>query len=429
MHSDVIVGLGSADLGALGTALALGLLVGVQRGWVQRKAAAGTRFAGVRTFGLFGLAGGIAGVVQQIAPPLSFVVLAAAGALVVLGYWRTSAPGGESVSGTSGLAEVLTMACGYLAGLGALAVATVATGAIVAVLALRPVLHRLVRSFDEREMLAIGRFALIALVVLPLLPNTPFGPFGAWRPRQLWLVVVLVSGFSFAGYLAAKWMGAAKGLLAMAASGSLVSSTAVTAAMAGRHRAGEDNADLLNSAIALASAVMFVRVMALTAGLAGFALPTLAASAVPGMVVSLIAAAWLRRRAGALTATSAPVTVRNPFDLEPALLMMAMVMAFTLAARWVLVRYGDRGLAVVLAITGTIDVDSAIITMGSLPGGTLSPRVAGLVLIPPVVLNSLFKAGVAVTVGGWRRAWPGAAALLAAVVAVVVPVLVVGVAG
>jgi len=301
----------------------------------------------------------------------------------------------------------------------------VATGAIVAVLALRPVLHRLVRSFDEREMLAIGRFALIALVVLPVLPDTPFGPLGAWRPRQLWLVVVLVSGFSFAGYLAAKWLGPAKGLLAMAASGSLVSSTAVTAAMDGRHRAGEDNADLLNAAIALASAVMFVRVMALTAALAGFALPTLAMSAIPGMVVSLIAAAWLRRRAGPLTTASAPVAVRNPFDLKPALLMMAMVMAFTLAARWVLVRYGDRGLAVVLAITGTIDVDSAIITMGSLPGGTLSPRTAGLVLLPPVVLNSLFKAGVALTVGGWRRAWPGSAALVAAVVAVVVPAVVV----
>jgi len=421
VHSDTLVTIGRADLANLATALALGLLVGVQRGWVQRKAAAGTRFAGVRTFGLFGLAGGLAGLAEGVAPALAFVVLAAAGALVVLGYWRTSAPGGDTVSGTSGLAEVLTMACGYLAGSGALAVATVATGAIVAVLALRPVLHRLVRSFDEREMLAIGRFALIALVVLPLLPDAPFGPLGAWRPRQLWLVVVLVSGFSFAGYLAAKWMGPAKGLLAMAASGSLVSSTAVTAAMAGRHRAGEDNPDLLNAAIALASAVMFVRVMALTAALAGFALPTLAMSAVPGMVVSLIAAAWLRRRAGPLTSPSGPVAVRNPFDLAPAVLMMAMVMAFTLAARWVLVRYGDRGLAVVLAITGTIDVDSAIITMGSLPGGTLTPRVAGLVLVPPVVLNSLFKAGVAVAVGGWRRAWPGALALVASVVAVVVP--------
>jgi len=142
-------------------------------------------------------------------------------------------------------------------------------------------------------------------------------------------------------------------------------------------------------------------------------------AAVPGMVVSLAAAAWLRRRAGAPARASGAVEVRNPFDLAPALLMMAMVMAFTLAARWVLAGYGDRGLAVVLAITGTIDVDSAIITMGSLPG-TLAARVAGLVLVPPVVLNSLFKAGVLVSVGGWRRAWPGAAALLASVVAVLV---------
>ncbi|MFC3174909.1 MgtC/SapB family protein [Novosphingobium bradum] len=424
MHSDVIVTIGRAELLNLGTALALGLLVGIQRGWVQRKAAPGTRFAGVRTFGLFGLAGGIAGVAQPLAPALAFVVLVAAAALVVLGYWRTSRPdaapaGAASVSGTSGIAEVLTMACGYLAGSGALAVATVATGAIIAVLSLRGALHRLVRSLDEREMLAIGRFALIALVVLPLLPDTPFGPFGAWRPRQLWLVVVLVSGFSFAGYLAAKWLGPARGLLAMAASGSLVSSTAVTAAMAGRHRAGHDDPDLLNAAIALGSAVMFVRVMLLTAGLAGFALPTLAVAAIPGMAVSLLAAAWLRRRAGPLASAPGPVEVRNPFDLAPALMMMAMVMAFTLAARWVLATWGNRELAVVLAITGTIDVDSAIITMGSLPGGTLSPRMAGLVLVPPVVLNSLFKAGVAVTVGGWRRAWPGAMALLAAVAAAV----------
>lgn len=418
MHSDAIVIIGRADLIKLATALALGLLVGLQRGWVQRRAAAGTRFAGVRTFGLFGLAGGIAGVAQPAAPALAAVVLSSAAALIVLGYWRTSGSGGDSMSGTSGVAEVLTMACGYLAGGGALAVATVATGAIVGVLSVRRVLHQLVRSFDEREMMAIGRFALIALVVLPLLPDTPFGPFDAWRPRNLWLVVVLVSGFSFAGYLAAKWLGPAKGLLAMAATGALVSSTAVTAAVAGRHRAGEDDTDLLNAAVALASAVMFVRVMLLTGALAGFALPTLALAAVPGMAVSLVAALWLRRRAGSGgTGTGTEVGVSNPFALRPALLMMVMVMAFTLAARWVLARYGDRGLAAVLAITGTLDVDSAIITMGSLPRGTIDPRTAGLVLVPPVVLNSLFKAGVLVTAAGWRRTWPGAAVLLASVVA------------
>lgn len=431
VHTDAILVVGRSDLIGLALALALGLLIGVQRGWAQRRDAAGTRFAGVRTFGLIGLTGGIAGLAAPHAGAAALVLMAAAAALVLLGYWRTSRGGATAVSGTAALVGLLTLACGYLAGGGARAAAAAAAGSIVLLLALRTPLHGLVRRLDEREVQAIGRFALIALVILPLLPDTPFGPFGAWRPRSLWLVVVLVSGFSFAGYVAAKWLGAARGTLATAAAGAMVSSTAVTAAMAARHRAGDGDADLLNAAIALASAVMFARVMMLTAALAGFALPTLALGAVPGLVVSLVVAAWLRRRAlnriadDAANPQNGPqngpkngtVLVRNPFDIGPALLMMALVMVMTVVARWVLAQFGDRGLAVVLAVSGSVDVDSAIITLGSLNVGTLSARTAGLVLLPPIMLNTLFKAGVALSVGGWQRSWPAAATLVASCVA------------
>jgi len=176
--------------------------------------------------------------------------------------------------------------------------------------------------------------------------------------------------------------------------------------------------------------------MVLTAALAPFALPTLATGAVPGMVVSLIGAGliWRGGRSAAAEvaapdlgadagANAAGVPLRNPFDLGPALLMTALVMVLTLAARWVMGRYGDHGLAVVLAITGTVDVDSAIITMGSLPAGALSARSAGLVLLPPILLNTLLKAGIARSLGG-RRAWPAAMALLASIVAGLLPVLI-----
>ncbi len=433
MHTDAILVVGHAELIDLALALALGLLVGLQRGWVQRRDAAGTRFAGVRTYGLIGLTGGIAGIAAPHAGPFALVLVAAAAGLVVLGYWRTSRAGTTAVSGTSALVGLLTLACGYLAGSGALAAAAAATGSIVLLLALRAPLHGLVRSLDEREVQAIGRFALIALVILPLLPDVPFGPLDAWRPRSLWLVVVLVSGFSFAGYMAGKWLGPARGTLATAAAGAMVSSTAVTAAMAARHRAGDSNPDLLNAAIALASAVMFARVMVLTAALAGLALPTLALGAVPGMVVSLAVAGWLRRRAlkqegltiaGGAQSPQDAVKLRNPFDIGPALLMMALVMVMTVAARWVLDHFGDRGLAVVLAVSGSVDVDSAIITLGSLSSGTIDPRSAGLVLLPPIILNTLFKAGVALSVGVWRRTWPAAATLVAScVAAAVLPVV------
>jgi uncharacterized membrane protein (DUF4010 family) len=175
---------------------------------------------------------------------------------------------------------------------------------------------------------------------------------------------------------------------------------------------------LLNAGVALASATMFLRVMLLTAALAGFALPGFATLAAPGLVISLIVC-WLilRRRSDGDAAYRNGIKLRNPFDLGPALLLMVLTMALTLAARWVLERYGNSGLATVLAISGTVDVDSAIITMGNLPGGTLTPRVAALVLALPVTLNTLFKTATLVSIAGWRKAWPGASAMLASLVA------------
>lgn len=420
----MLPGLDQDALTSIALALALGLLVGVERGWTQRDQAPGTRFAGIRTYGLLGLAGGLGGALQAAFPVLSGVLLAATAVLVVMGYWRstrgqTAAP--ASISGTASLVGLLTLACGFVAGAGAHALASAATGVMVLVLAMRHQLHDWIRQLDQREVLAIAHFALIALVILPLLPDTPMGPLDAWRPRQIWLVVVLVCGFSFLGYIAAHRLGATKGTLATTAAGSMVSSTAVTAAVAGRLRDGSGDPATLNSAIALASAVMFIRVMALVAALAPFALTMLLAWALPGMAVSLIGA-WLigRRRPDTGAAAEQAMPLRNPFALGPALLLAALVMVLSVAARWVLARYGDAGLATVLALSGMLDVDSAIITMGNLPAGTVDPRLAALILMPPVLLNTLIKAGAAIGLAGWAKAWRGAAVLGGSTVAALV---------
>lgn len=413
----MLPGLDQDALISVALALALGLLVGVERGWTQREQAAGTRFAGIRTYGLLGLAGGLGGSLQAAYPVLSGVLLAATAVLVVMGYWRStrSQPAtAPSISGTASLVGLLTMACGFVAGAGGHALASAATGIMVLVLAMRHQLHDWIRNLEEREVLAIAHFALISLVILPLLPDTPMGPLEAWRPRQIWLVVVMVCGFSFLGYIAAHRLGASKGTMATAAAGSMVSSTAVTAALAGRLRDGSGDAAMLNSAIALASAVMFMRVMALVGALAPFALATLLTWTVPAMCVSL-AGAWLvgRTQAGAGTAADAPLPLRNPFALGPALILAALVMVLSVAARWVLMHYGDAGLATVLALSGMLDVDSAIITMGNLPRGMVDPRLAALILMPPVLLNTLIKAGAAIGLAGWQKAWRGAAVLAA----------------
>ena len=155
---------------------------------------------------------------------------------------------------------------------------------------------------------------------------------------------------------------------------------------------------------------MFMRVLLLVGVLAPFALASFAKLVAAGMLVSFAAAAWFLRQSRPVDAhPPQKMVVRNPFDLGPALLLTVLVMALTVIARWVLENYGDRGLGAVLAISGTVDVDSAIITLGGLPPGTLTAEVAGAVLAVPVTLNTLFKAGITVSVArgkGWSGAWP-----------------------
>ncbi|MFG3937239.1 MgtC/SapB family protein [Pseudomonas aeruginosa] len=53
----------------LGLALASGLLIGLERGWQQRERPEGHRVAGVRTFALIGLLGGLGGLLASAGEP------------------------------------------------------------------------------------------------------------------------------------------------------------------------------------------------------------------------------------------------------------------------------------------------------------------------------------------------------------------------
>ncbi|WP_422059327.1 MgtC/SapB family protein [Sphingopyxis sp.] len=404
-------------LSGLGVSLGLGLLMGVQRGWTLRREAAGSRFAGIRTFGLLGLSGGIAGTIQSIDRIAAGVLLASAALLLMLGYARSVRETGR-ISGTNALAGLVTLGCGFLAASGSPQGAAIIAVSATMLLTLRPQLHRWIKGMTETEVSAVARFALIALVVVPLLPDHRLGPFEAWNPRQLGMVVVFVSGFSFAGYLASRRFGATRGTLLMAATGAMVSSTAVTAALATRLRDDRENVPVLVAGIAAASTVMLIRVILLVALLAPIALPALSLLLAPAALVSLAAMIWgllAGRHAGVPEAS--PVALRNPLNLVTALVLTALVMAMAVAARWLIERVGEAGLAAVLALSGIADVDAAIITIGGLPAGLLDSRTAGLVVAAPVMANTMFKAAVAVAIVRTRRGLLAALPLVASVAA------------
>lgn len=402
---------GTVDLRNLGLALAAGLLVGVERGWSARGEQAGRRVAGLRTFGLLGLLGGAVGTIGlEVHPLLAIVVLAGAVAALLVGYARDMQIDG-SVSATTTIAGFLTLCLGVLATNGYAALAVAAASAATLLLALRERLHGWVRGLSDTDIQATARFAILAGAVLPFLPDRSYGPYGAWNPRELWLVVILVTGFSFAAYVANRLVGPAKGTLATAGIGGLYSSTAVTAALSRRLRDTGSNS-ILPAGIALASAVMFVRVLILTALLTPFVLASVAAAVAPAAVVAVLLAAIAVRRS-----TEDPggaVGDTNPIELLPALGFAAIVAMMALATRWAVIRYGDAGAGVLIAITGAFDVDAAIITLRGLPPHTLAADIAGLALATPVLLNTLFKAGVVVVGAGWSAGARAALPLFAA---------------
>jgi uncharacterized membrane protein (DUF4010 family) len=391
-------------------ATAAGLLIGLERGWRQRAQDAGTRVAGFRTFGLIGLIGGIAGLASD---PVAAALGLGVAATLAVGYWKSARE--DALSATTTIAGVLTFGIGFAALRLSPGIALAAAAGSYIILSARRSMHALLRGLTEAEIEGVARFALVALVILPLLPDAAYGPYDAWNPRRIWMVVVLVTGLSFAGYVAARRFGADRGILIVALTGSLVSSTAVTAELARRLRAEPESRRALTAGIALASIVMFVRVQILVLALIPRALPTLALAMAPATIVAgtLAFLAWRRQRAE----PAPPVPLGNPFDFGPALLLAAMVAILSLVARWALERFGGEGLTVVLGLTGLMDVDAAVLTLAGLPHAALDDAAAGIVLAVPVLANTAIKGIITVAIArgrdGIRAALPLFASLAA----------------
>ena len=195
--------------GRVGLALAIGLMVGIERGWHSRAESEGQRVAGIRTFALIGLLGGIVGALS-VRPrrPIRRPRLRRR-------TWRSSSSpisAGCSVATDIGMttqvAAIATFALGLLAVRGDMAIAAASGVAMTALLASKTMLHRWIERIDRLELRAGIQLLVISVVLLPVLPNRGFGPGEAINPYALWWIVVLLAGLSFLGYVAVRVVGA-----------------------------------------------------------------------------------------------------------------------------------------------------------------------------------------------------------------------------
>jgi len=383
----------------LGVAVAIGLLIGIERGWKGRKAEEGEREIGLRTLALLGLVGGLAGLLGGEFGGL-LIGLMFIGLAILLGLvYRIKADQRDDIGLTTEIAALATFLLAALSGLGHMAIASAGAVLMAILLGYKGQLHSWLRALKRSELTAGFKLLLISVVLLPLLPDRGFGPWQALNPYTIWWMVVLIAAISFIGYFAIRIAGARAGTIFTAAFGGLASSTATTlnlARLAAGKRGGQA---LLAGGILLACGTMFPR-MVLVATIidAPLFLPLLW----PALAMAVLTygpALWLLRKPHDAEDADDRLPA-NPLELTSALSFGALLALVMLLGKALVEWVGDAGVYLLAAASGVADVDAITLSLAAMSGEDLAERTVALAIVIAASVNSMTKAALAGFVGG-----------------------------
>ena len=372
-------------------ALAIGLLLGLER----ERGKSGRLPAGSRSFALLSLAGAIAATFGTWAV---VVGLGGVAGLLAVAYFRTS---GEDPGTTTEIAAIVA----YL--LGALAYSRPAVaGALAVIVALVLVskdrIHRFAREIiSEVELEDAIKFFVVAFVVLPLLPDQPFGPYGVLNPFKVWLLVVLLTGISWIGYIGVRALGPRRGLLVTGLAGGFVSASATTASMGRLSRTAGLRAPLAGAL--LASVATFVQLLLVIGIVDADVLRRLWPAAAAG-AVSLTAVAFVVYRGATPGRVDAESTsAERPFALKPALILAAVLTRALLLGRWGADVLGPQGAVLAAFAAGLADAHAGSLAAASLAAqGDITVTTALVAISAALGSNLIVKCVLALAAGGRR---------------------------
>lgn len=387
-----------------GTALGIGLLIGLQREFseTRRKSDRRATSAGSRTFALLSLIGCTAAYVSdKIDSPLPVVaVVLIIGAMLIVAYSFEAKAGRFGL--TSEIAAMVTLLAGSLCYWGELAFAAALAVTTTVLLALKLQTRALASRLTSEDVRSTLTFGVLTLVILPVLPRSSIAPspFDVLVPYKIWLMVVFISGISFLGYVMIKVMGTRRGVLLTGLAGGLASSTAVTLSFAQRSHGLDRLAKPFTLAILLAWTIMFVRVLIEVAVVNA---PLLAEVSLPMCAATLVSLAYcaylyVSQREDQQESED---NFTNPFELGPALTFGVIYMAILLATNFARLYFGDTGIYLSSIVSGLADVDAITLSMAELSRApsTLDHGTAARAIVLAAASNTVVKAGIVLMAG------------------------------
>jgi uncharacterized membrane protein (DUF4010 family) len=370
--------------------LALGLLVGLERGWKEVIEADSYPFLGLRTFGLTGLLGGIIGIISSgniIVCGIAFAAYAALMIAVFMG--NCGRPHGVGL--TTVVAAQITFSLGMLVTMGYMQIASSAAVITAIVLSMKPVINEWIRKLEAKELNAALKLLLISVVMLPVLPNEGFGPFQALNPYDIWLYVVLITGISFVGYFAMKIAGGGTGIMLTGLLGGLVSSTALTLSFSrlGKH---SQLKRVFTAGILVACGTMIPRMVIVLSVINPELLKLVL---LPLIVTGIIiyggtAFFWFTRLKDKEVKADVP-NLANPFQIKPALKFAALISAIMFCSHFIKEALGDVGVIALAFVSGFADVDAVTISMAKLSGINISQTTAAAAIMTAAYTNTIVK--------------------------------------
>jgi uncharacterized membrane protein (DUF4010 family) len=377
--------------------IALGLLIGLER---ERNPSAK---AGLRTFALVALFGTLTGMLSDRfdTPWLVVAGLVAVALTIIAAYLGDEPDKPDADPGTTTvIALLLSYALGVMVWLDLSELAVMLAIGITALLYFKPELRGFSQRLTRRDLVAVLQFSVLTFIVLPILPDQNYGPYAAFNPHQAWLMVVLISGLSLAGYTALHLVGTRYGAPLLGFFGGLVSSTATTLIYSRHGKSGTALANLAAMVIVIASMVVLLRLLVVSAIVAYGAMPGLAPVYAGGLIAGLLASflAWKQTSKGQQLLV--PET-SNPAELHTAIGFGLLYVVVLLGSAWMADLAGSQGVYAVALVSGLTDVDAvALSSLRLFNLGQLSEQQTVTAIAIAFLSNLAFKLGMVAFIAG-----------------------------
>ncbi len=383
-------------------AIILGFIVGLQREISLKNSNKPRDFGGARTFGLISLFGFLSSKISDLIPNFIVISMIVVAVIICVAYVVNNISGAKKGI-TTEFAALIVFVIGVMVEILPSMFAVVVGVLVVFVLNIKDKLQEYESQVSRQDLNQAILFMMMTFVILPILPNSAVDQWGLFNLYQIWLMVVLIAGISFFGYICTRFFGSQKGLGVTGFFGGLVSSTAIAYNMSRQVKTNLVLSKNFAIAVMLASSLMlfraFLEVKILNDELSQALLcPVFVAS-----FVSFLFIGYLYFKTPK-TNDANNFVLKNPFELNEALIV-GIVFGVTLAAITLAKQYfGESAIYVISFLSGLVDIDAAVLSVSSLANQSLSKEIAINAILLTIISNTFTKIFIVTIIGGWEFA-------------------------